>query len=409
MRLLIRNACLVDPAAGTQTPGDLLVVDRRIAAIGRIDDAGDAPVLDAAGRHLAPGLIDCGIFAAERAPASAGGITTALLMPDQSPPLDDPALVERAERLGKPELWVKPIAAATRALAHQELAEIGLCRQAGAIAVATGRTAIASTRLMHRLLAYAARFDLVVITHAEDASLAGDAVATSGDYASRMGLPAAPAVAEAIAVARDTRLAEETGARLHLRQVTTAESIDIVRRAKARGVRVSCGVTPAHLLLNDTAVAGYRSFMRLSPPLRDERDRLAVVAAIADGTIDVIASGHDPRGQDDKRLPFAEAEPGMAAMEVLLPLALTQVHDGRLSLPQLIARMTSTPARLFGLEGGKLEPGAPADLVLFDAGAPWRIDTERFTARAGNSPFDQLPVQGRVLATIKGGEIVYRA
>jgi dihydroorotase len=398
------NARLVDPATGLDRKGSLIVEDRAIVALdGPAPD--DAETIDCEGRVLAPALVDAGVFKADAAACLAGGIARVLLMPDQSPPLDDPALVERAQRIGKPQVWVHPLAAATRGLTGAELAEIGLMKLAGAVGVATGRRWIADSGVMHRLMQYATAFDLVVVTHAEDAALTGDAAATAGEFATRLGLPSAPAFAEGLAVARDVRLAEATGARLHIRQVTTAEGLDIVRRAKARGVRVTCGVTPAHMLLSDQATLGYRTFARLSPPLRSQADREAVLEGLADGTIDVIASGHDPRTQEDKRLPFSDAAPGMVGAETLLALALTPVHEGRLPLPDLLARLTSNPAKLFGLPGGKLAPGEPADLVLFDAASPWRVDADRFAASSDNSPFDGLPVQGRVLMTVKGGEI----
>lgn len=398
------NARIVDPASGRDAAGSLIVRDRMIAEIDAPAPEG-AEVIDCGGQVLAPGLIDAGVFKADAAACLAGGITRVCLMPDQSPPLDDPALIERAQRIGKPHVWVHPLAAATRGLGGEELAEIGLAKLAGAVGVATGRSGIASSGVMHRLMQYATAYDLLVVTHAEDAALTGSSVATAGEFATRLGLPAAPSFAESLAVARDIRLAEATGVRLHIRQVTTAESIELVRAAKARGVRVTCGVTPAHMLLNENSVSGYRSFARLSPPLRHEDDRLAVLDGIADGTIDVIASGHDPRTQEDKRLPFADAEPGMVGSETLLALALSLVRDGRTSLPDLLARLTSTPARLFGLPGGRIAEGQPADLVLFDEGAPWRIDADRMAAAAGNTPFDGLPVQGRVMMTVKGGEL----
>ena len=402
--LVFTNARLIDPASGLDRNGSLLVEDREIATLD-----GPAPdgveIIDCGGKVLAPALIDAGVFKADAAACLAGGIARVLLMPDQSPPLDDPALVERAQRIGKPQVWVHPLAAATRGLAGVELAEIGLMKLAGAVGVSTGRRWIADSGVMHRLMQYATAFDLVVVTHAEDSGLAGDAVATAGEFATRLGMPSAPAFAEALAVARDVRLAEATGARLHLRQVTTAESVDIVRRAKARGVRVTCGVTPAHLLLSDQATIGYRTFARLSPPLRGQTDRQAVLDGLIDGTIDVIASGHDPRTQEDKRLPFADAAPGMVGAETLLALALIPVHDGHLALPDLLTRLTSNPAKLFGLPGGRLAPGEPADLVLFDPSSAWRIDTDRFVASSDNSPFHGLPVQGRIIMTVKGGEI----
>jgi dihydroorotase len=296
---------------------------------------------------------------------------------------------------------VHPLAAATRALDGSELAEIGLMRAAGAVGAATGRRGIASAATMHRLLQYAGGFGMVAVTHAEDTALTVGAAATEGEFATRWGLPAAPAFAESLAVARDIRLAEATGTALHIRQVTTAESIALVRAAKARGLDVTCGVTPAHMLLNENAVAGYRTFARLSPPLRSESDRQAVLAGLADGTIDIIASGHDPRGQDDKRLPFADAAPGMSGAATLLALALSAVREGLLTLPDLIARLTAVPAARFGLPGGRIAVGEDADLLLFDAGAPWRIDADI----VGNTPFDGMPVQGKVLMTVKGGEV----
>ena len=404
--LALTNARVIDPATGRDAAGMVVVRDRLIVGIG--GDVGDVDrVIDCGGRIVAPGLIDAGVFAADAAACLAGGITRVVLMPDRSPPLDDPALIEFAQRIGKPHVWVHPLAAATRGLAGLELAEIGLCQAAGAVGVATGRGPVADTGVMYRLMQYATAFDLVVVTHAEDAALTTDAVATAGEFATRLGLPAAPAFAEAVAIARDLRLAAATGARLHIRQVTTAEGLDLIRAAKAAGTRVTCGVTPGHFLLGEQSVSGYRSFARLSPPLRHDDDRRAVLAGIADGTIDVIASGHDPRTQEDKRLPFADAAPGMVGAETLLALAGTLVRDHGMTWAELLATMTSAPAALFGLPAGRLAAGQPADLIVFNPDMPWRIDAERLAASANNTPFDGLPVQGRVTMTIKGGEVAW--
>jgi dihydroorotase len=392
--------------AGHDGATTVITDDREIVHIGTAQAPDGARVVDARGHILAPGLIDAGVFSADARACHAGGITRVLLMPDQSPPLDDPAMIEFAWGATKPHIWVHPLAAATRGLEGAELAEIGLCAKAGAVGVATGRAGIADAAVMHRLLQYATGFGLTVVTHAEDTALTRDAVATEGEFATRLGLSAAPAFAEALAVARDIRLAEATGARLHIRQVTTAEAIDLIRIAKARGLPVTCGVTPAHFLLGEQAVSGYRTFARLSPPLRSDDDRRAVIDALADGTIDVIASGHDPRTQEDKRLPFADAAPGMVGARTLLALALTLVRDGRMTLDALLATLTVNPARIFGIPAGKIAVGAPADLMVFDAGAPWRIDGNRMGA--GNTPFDGLPVQGRVDLTMKGGDIVWQ-
>jgi len=400
--LAIVNGRLVDPLGGV-TAGGVLIRDGRIAAIGRLDVPAGAETIDAKGALLAPGIVDLGSFAIDLPAFAAGGITRAGLMPDQSPPLDDAALVQRAAQAGKPGVWIHPIAAATRGLAGLELAEIGLMHAAGACAVATGRRWIVDSGVMHRLLGYASALDLLVISHAEDSGLTGNAVATEGETSTRLGLPAAPAAAEAMAVARDLMLAEETGARIHFHQLTTARAFDLVREARRRGVKASCGISPAHLLLSDGAIGAFRTFARLSPPLRDESDRLAAIEAVRDGTVDILCSAHDPQGPEAKRLPFADAEPGMAGAETLLALALTLVRDGVIDMPRLFALLSARPARLLGVPGGRLEEGAEADLILLDPDAPWRIDADAMAARAGNTPFDGLPVQGKVLKTIKGG------
>ena len=386
--------------------GSILIRDRQIAAIGAIDLPSDIRTIDAMGALIAPGIIDLGSFAIDFPAFAAGGITRAALMPDQSHPLDNDALVQRAGQAGKPHVWISPVAAATRGLEGKELAEIGLMKAAGACAVATGRRWIADSGVMSRLLAYAASMDMVVISHAEDGDLVGTAVATAGEMATRLGLPAAPAIAEAMAVARDLALAEETGAHIHFRQLSTARAFDLVRVARSHGVHVTCGVTPAHLLLSDIAVGAFRTFARLSPPLRDEADRLATIAAVADGTVDVICSGHDPQGPEAKRLPFADAAPGMAGAETLLTLCLGLVRDGVLDLPRLFDLLAANPAKILSVPGGRIEIGAEADLILVDPDLPWRIDADRMAASAGNTPFDGLPVQGRVLQTIKGGQPV---
>jgi len=387
-------------------PGTVRCVEGRIEALGDVAPHDGDEVIDAGGRLVAPGLVDFGVFAIDKPAFRFGGITRAALMPDQPPPLDHPARVRFAAQSGKPDLWVHPLAAATVALEGGQLAEIALMREAGARGVATGRRWIGDSGVMHRLLGYAAMLDLVVVTHAEDAGLAGHAVATAGEMATRLGLPSAPAQAEALAVARDVALAEMTGARLHIRQVTTRAALGLVRAAKARGVAVTAGVTPAHFMLSDLALADFRTFARLSPPLRQESDRQAVLEALADGTIDVVASGHDPRGPEDKRLPFADAAPGMAGAETLLAMALALVRDGTVSLERAFDLVARNPARLLGVAAGELRPGAEADLALVDPDRPWVVDSARMAASAGNTPFDRQPVQGRVTMLWKGGKTV---
>jgi dihydroorotase len=368
---------------------------------------GDAEVIDCGGKVLAPGIIDLGVFAVDRRACRAGGIVRVGLMPDQSPVLDDPGIIRRAALMGKPQLWVHPLAAATHALEGHDLAEMAINAAAGAKAVATGRRWIADSGVMRKVLAYARDCGLVVVAHAEDGGLAGDAVATEGETAMRLGLSAAPSIAEALAIARDVALAEDLGARVHFRQVTTAAGFEHIRRAKARGAPVTCGITPGHLLLSDIDISDFRTFARLSPPLRSEADRQAALVALADGTIDVLSSGHDPRGPEEKRLPFADAEPGMSGAETLFALGMTLVHTGTIDRARLFDLLARNPAKILGLDAGLLEPGHPADLILIDPDAPWQIAAERMAARWGNTPFDGLPVQGKVLRMWKGGtEIV---
>lgn len=400
--LTITNAQLVTPEGIVQ--GALRCGEGVILALGAdvAAEAGD-DVVDARGKLLAPGLVDFGVFAVDKPAFHFGGITRAALMPDQSPPLDLPSRVGFIAKSGKPDLWVHPLAAATRGLEGRELAELALMQEAGARAVATGRRWIADSGVMLRLLQYAAMLGLVVVTHAEDGGLAGEASATAGEIATRLGLPAAPAEAEALAIARDIALAELAGARLHIRQVTTARGFDLVRAAKARGLPVTCGITPAHFLLSDLATVDFRTFARLSPPLRAEADRQAALAAIADGTVDVIASGHDPRGPEDKRLPFADALPGMAGAETLLATTLGLVRDQVIDLPRIFTLLASNPAKLLGVPAGALAAGLEADLALIDPDQPWIIDRRKMEATADNTPFDRQGTQGRVLGLWKGG------
>jgi len=400
--LTISNGKILLPG-GETVSGSLRCENGHICALGDAKPQPNDRLYDAGGHLVVPGLVDLGVFAIDKPAFHFGGITRAGLMPDQDPPLDFPPRVRFAAQSGKPDFWVHPLAAATQELGGKAIAEFAMMRDAGAKAVATGRRWIADSGTMMRVMQHAAMLDLVVITHAEDSSLTGNAVATSGEVATRLGLPSAPAEAEALAIARDIALAELTGARLHIRNVTTARGLDLVRAAKDRGLKVTAGVSPAYFMLSDLATADFRTFTRLSPPLRCEADRVAVRAAVGDGTIDVIASGHDPRGSEDKRLPFADAEPGMAGAETLLPLTLNLVRDGVIGIGRAFELLSANPARLLGVNAGKLEIGAEADIAVIDSDRPWIVDSDRMAAAAGNTPFDKQPVQGRTIALFKGG------
>jgi dihydroorotase len=402
--LTIKDGKLVDPAAGTIKVCDVHVRD------GLIDEnpGRRASRIDAKNRYVAPGIIDMGCFAIDIPAFVAGGITRAALMPDQHPVLDEAAIVERASNAGKPQVWIHPIAAATRGLEGTELAEMGLMQRSGAVAVSTGRKRIADSGVMHKVLSYAAALDLIVITHAEDEGLSGHATATDGETATRLGLSSAPAISEAISIARDVMLAADTGGHVHFREVTTARGFEMIREAKKTGVKVSCGISPAYLLLSDVDIGAYRTFAKLSPPLRSPEDRKAALSALSDGTIDVICSGHDPQGPEAKRLPFSDAEPGVSGAETLLALSLNLVREGHLDLANLFTLLSANPAKLLGIPGGSVNIGAPADLIVFDAGSPWKIDSSAMVSGAGNTPFDGIPVQGKVVETIKGGRSLDR-
>ena len=404
--LVITNALLADPDGQAVTSGSILIEGDSIVAAGDIAIPLDAEKVDAKGMLVAPGLVDLGVFRTDKPAFKFGGITRAALMPDQSSPLDDVGLIRHATRAGKPDFWVHPLAAATRGLHGAELAEIGMMQAAGARAVSTGRHWIADSGVMLRVLSYASALGLTVIAHAEDGGLTGKAVATAGETATRLGLAAAPACAEAMAIARDIMLARETGAAIHFRLVTTAAGFALIRAAKAEGLRVTCGISPAYLFLSDIAVTDFRTFAHLSPPLRSEDDRHAAIKAVADGTVDVITSSHDPRGPEDKRLPFADASPGMAGAETLLALSLNLVRDGHLTMNALMTLLCANPAKILGVKAGRFAPGYAADIIFIDSETPWIVDSARMEAAAGNTPFDKVPVQGRVRRIMKGGQFL---
>jgi dihydroorotase len=417
---LFRKVTLATPDG--LAPGELLVVDGVIAdfgaALGRPDGA---QIVEAEGAILAPGLVDMRAslgepgyeyretIASAAQAAAAGGITTIAVLPDSKPAIDDPALVRliasRGEETGSVTLI--PYAAATRGCRGEELAEYGLLRAAGAVAFTDGARAIGSARLMRRALSYASGFGAKIVQHPEDPELAEGGAATEGARATLMGLPGIPAAAEAMMVARDIRLAELTGGAVHFAHVSTAEACGLIRQAKDKGLRVTCDTAPPYFDLNETAIGDYRTYAKFSPPLRPDADRLAILAALADGTIDAIASDHQPRDADDKRLPFAEAAPGGAGLATLLAVTLAQVHGQALTMAQALALLTAQPAKWLGIEAGALRKGAPADLCLFHPERSWRVEAGKLPGKAQNTPFDGRALEGRVIGTWKAGRRVF--
>ncbi len=406
---LIANVRLIDPQAGLDQPGALLIRDGRIADLGADLGRPDGiDTIDGQGAILCPGLVDMRAESPDPAldafACHASGITTIACLP----PVDEPALARmRHDRGASAGLTALPYAAATSGCAGQALAEYGLLREAGAVAFTDGNRPIASARLMRAALCYATGFGGFVVQHPEEPTLAAGGVATEGERATRMGLAAIPAEAEAIQVARDIALVRLTGGHIHFAHISTAASLELIRRAKHEGLRVTCDTAPPYFDLNETAIGDYRTYAKLSPPLRAEQDRLAVLAALADGTIDAIASDHQPRDADDKRLPFGQASPGGAGFGTLLGVTLAQVQGGALGLAAAIALLTVRPARLLGTAAGTLAPGAPADLCLFDPDRAWRVTAGQLPGRAQNTPFDGRALEGRVIGTWRAGRRVY--
>jgi dihydroorotase len=413
---------LLDPASGLDQPGDLLIRDGLIADFGPSLGRPDGATLVAEdGAILCPGLVDMRAalgepgyeyretIASAAEAAAAGGITTLAALPDSLPAIDDPALVSllraRGEETGS--LTILPYGAITSGCRGEELAELGLLREAGAVAFTDGTRAIGSARLMRIALSYARGFNALIIQHPEDPSLARGGAATEGELATRLGLPGIPAAAEAILVARDIRLAALTGGMVHFAHISTAEALALIRQAKADGIAVTCDTAPPYFDLNETAIGEFRTYAKLSPPLRKEADRKAVVTALADGTIDAIASDHQPRDADDKRQPFAQATPGGAGLATLLGVTLAHVHNGELTLAQAIDLLTARPARLLGVQAGRLAKGASADLCLFHPDRVWQVEAGLLPGKAQNTPFDGRALEGIVLGTWKAGRRVF--
>ena len=424
-RLAIVNARLLDPACDYDGPGAVLIEEGRIVDVARGASHAfmDAEILDADGLCLSPGLIDIRVKTGEPGAepretlksaslsAAAGGVTTIVIQPDTDPAVDDPAMVEFIRRRGAAlELVnVHAAGAATRARDGQRMAEIGLMHEAGALYFTDGDRVIANTRTLMRVMSYASAFNALIACRPAEPWLSEGAVATSGELATRLGLPSAPAIAERIQLERDLALVEQTGVRFLVDQISTADALESLTRARAKGLEVSASVSINHLCFNEIDIGDYRTFYRLDPPLRPESDRQALIEAVRDGLIDAITSAHAPAPAEDKRRPFAEATPGAVGLETLLPAALTLHHEDGLELLDILRPLTQGPATLLGLDAGVLESGAPADLILFDPGAPVVIDAARLKSKSKNSPFDGRRLQGRVLLTLVGGRIVHDA
>lgn len=424
-QILIENVRLVDPARNRDIHNAWLLIEgETIADFGTglpPSISQDAERIDGGGHILSPGLIDCQVFIGEPGAehretlasagkaAARGGVTTICTMPDTDPVIDDEPLVDFMLRRARDtsRVHVHPIAAVTKALKGEELAEIGLLKEAGAIAFSNGRKSIQNARLFRRALEYARGFDALIMHKPQDSDLVGNGVMHEGFNSTRLGLPGIPVEAETVMLDRDIRLAKLTGARYHASLLSSAEGVATIRRARHGATNISAGVSINNLTLNENDIGPYRTFYKLSPPLRSEDDRQALIAGLNDGAIDVIVSSHDPQDVDTKRFPFEEAAPGAVGLETLLSAALRLFHAEQVDLMTLLRAMTVNPANLLGLETGRIEKGLPADLMIFDPYEPYVLDADRLSSRSKNSPFDGARLEGRVRFTFVSGKKVF--
>lgn len=416
---------VVDPSRGIDEIGTVIVDGKKIKAAGASalnqGNPGGATVIDCSGKTIIPGLVDSRVFVGEPGSeyretlasashaAAAGGVTSIIMMPDTDPVIDDIALVEFILRAARDTALVNvfPAAAITKGLHGKEMTEFGLLRAAGAVAFTDGRHTIANSLVMRRALTYARDFGAVIAHETQDADLAGSGVMNEGLYASWLGLPGIPREAELIPLQRDLMLARLTGGAYHAAKISTEMSAKAIARAKADGAGVTAGVSINNLSLNENDVGQYRTFFRLAPPLRAEEDRQATIEALKNGVIDVIVSSHDPQDVDTKRLPFADAAAGAIGLETLLAVALRLHHNGEVPLTRIVEALSTAPAKLFGLPGGTLKPGAPADLAVVDLDEPWVVAEADILSRSKNTCFEGARLQGKVKQTMVAGHTVF--
>src|SRR5579863_9264028 len=423
--ILLANARILDPSRDFDIVGDLLIADGVIREAKKGIGAAGVPegtdVIDCRDKLVAPGLVDMRAFVGEPGAghretlasasqaAAAGGVTTIICQPNTSPVIDDPATVDFLLRRARDTaiVHVHPMAALTKGLDGKEMTEIGLLKAAGAVAFTDGDKSVVNAQVMRRALAYADDFDALVVHHTEDPDLIGDGVMNEGEFAARLGLFGIPNAAEAVMLERDVRLVALTGGRYHAASLTCIESLEILKRAREAGLQVSASVSINHVTLNENDIGPYRTFLKLSPPLRTEEDRTALVAAVASGLIDVIMSDHNPQDVEVKRLPFAEAASGAIGLETMLPAALRLIHNGEMDFKTLIRAMSTRPAELLGLPGGSLRPGSPADVIVMDTDTPWVLGPDDLKSQCKNTPFAEARFSDRVVRTSIGGRTVY--
>ena len=420
MTLHLTNARLINPETGSDALGSLTLHDGLITGL-NAPAPKSATRIDCGGHCLAPGIVDWGVkigepgerhkesFRSAGLAAAAGGVTTIIARPDTNPAIDTPETLEFVtRRAAESVVRIRHMAALTKGRQGDEMTEIGFLLDAGAVAFSDVFHVATNTRALARALTYARSLGALVVCHPQEPGLSAGAAATAGKFASLYGLPQVSPMAERIGLDRDLGLVEMTGARYHADQITTARSLPALERARANGLDVTAGISIHHLTLNELDVGDYRTFFKLTPPLRSEDDRVAMVQAVADGVIDVICSFHTPADEESKRLPFEEAASGAVGLQTLLPAAMRLYHAGAVTLPQLFRALALNPAKRLGLPQGRLAEGAPADLVLFDPDAPFVLDRFKLLSKSKNTPFDGQRMEGKVLATWVGGAQVYQ-
>jgi dihydroorotase len=423
--ILLANARIVDPSRDLDIHGDVLMADGVIREARKGIGAAGVPegtdVIDCRGKLVAPGLVDMRAFIGEPGAghretlasasqaAAAGGVTTIICQPDTSPAIDDPATVDFVLRRARDTaiVHVHPMAALTKGLEGKEMTEIGLLKAAGAVAFTDGAKTIENALVMRRALTYARDFGALIVHHTEDQNLVSDGVMNEGEFAARLGLLGVPKAAETIVLERDLRLVALTGGRYHAASITCGESLEVLRRAKNEGLNVTASASINHITLNENDIGPYRTFLKMSPPLRIEDDRKLMVDALSSGLVDVIMSDHNPQDVETKRLPFAEAAPGAIGLETMLIAGLRLVHNGEIDMKALLRAMSTRPAELLGLPGGSFKSGAPADVIVVDTETPWVLDPAELKSKCKNTPFDEARMQGRVVRTIVAGRTVY--
>jgi dihydroorotase len=423
--ILLANARIVDPSRDLDIQGDLLIADGLIREARRGIGAAGVPegteIVDCRGRLVAPGLVDMRAFIGEPGAghretlasasqaAAAGGVTTVICQPDTTPTIDDPATVDFVQRRARDNaiVHVHPMAALTKGLEGKEMTEIGLLKAAGAVAFTDGARSVTNAQVMRRAMTYARDFDALIVHHTEDPDLVGEGVMNEGELAARLGLIGVPTDAETIMLERDMRLVGLTGGRYHAASITCGEALKVLQRAKEAGLPVSASASINHLTLNEGDVGPYRTFLKVTPPLRAEQDRLALVAALKSGLVDVIMSDHNPQDVETKRLPFSEAAAGAVGLETMLAAALRLVHNGALELTTVLKAMSTRPAELLGLPGGTLRAGAPADVIVVDLESAWVVNPAVLRSKCKNTPFDESRFEGRVMRTIVAGRTVH--